>query len=105
MATGMQTAERSVDCLILCPHDQDRKVSANLMAMRGTPFFVVTQNCSQNIVSSETTRPIEFKFHIETPYDTLAKIDTNCSGHMPKITQKNKWRILNFFWLYKYLRN
>ena len=30
---------------------------------------------------SETTRPIELDFHMKTPYDRLAKIYTNCSGH------------------------
>ena len=38
-----------------------------------------------NIVSSETTRPIELKFHLKTPYDRLAKIYTNCTGHMTKM--------------------
>ena len=38
-----------------------------------------------NIVSSETTRPIELKFHMKTPYDSLAKIFTNCTGHMTKM--------------------
>ena len=39
----------------------------------------------ENIVSSETTRPIELKFHMKTPYDRLAKIYTNCTGHMTKM--------------------
>ena len=38
----------------------------------------------QNIVSSEITRPFELKFHMKTPYDRLAKIYTNCTGHMTK---------------------
>ena len=37
------------------------------------------------VLSSETTRPIELKFHIKTPYDWLAKIYTNCTGHMTKM--------------------
>ena len=40
----------------------------------------------QNIVSSEATRPIELKFHMKTPYDRLAKIYTNCTGHMTEMT-------------------
>ena len=28
----------------------------------------------QNIITSETTRPIELKIHLKTPYDMLAKI-------------------------------
>ena len=36
----------------------------------------------QNIVSSETTRPIELKFHMKTPYDRLAK---SCTGYMTKM--------------------
>ena len=38
-----------------------------------------------NIVFSETTWPIEIKFHMTTPYDWLAKIFTNCYGHMTKM--------------------
>ena len=38
-----------------------------------------------NIVSSETTRPIELKFNVKTPYDRLAKIYTSCTGHMTKM--------------------
>ena len=29
--------------------------------------------------------PIELKFHMNTPYDKLAKIFTNCFGHMAKM--------------------
>ena len=39
----------------------------------------------QNIVSSETTRPFELKFHMKTPCDRLAKIDNNCTGYMTKM--------------------
>ena len=42
----------------------------------------------QNIVSSETTRPFELKFHMKTPYDRLAKIYTKCTGHMTKMATK-----------------
>ena len=38
-----------------------------------------------NIVFSEITRPIELKFYMKTPYDWLAKICTNCYGHMTKM--------------------
>ena len=30
-------------------------------------------------------RPTELQFHMENPYDRLAKIYTNCFGHMPKM--------------------
>ena len=36
-------------------------------------------------IFSETTRPIELKFYMKTAYDRLAKIYTNCSGHMTKM--------------------
>ena len=39
----------------------------------------------QSIVSSETTRSFELKFHMKTPYDKLAKIYTNCTGRMTKM--------------------
>ena len=38
------------------------------------------------MVFSETTRPIDLNFHIETPYDRLAKISANCFGHMAMMT-------------------
>ena len=38
-----------------------------------------------NIVFLETTRPIELKFHMMTPYGWLAKICANCYGHMTKM--------------------
>ena len=41
-----------------------------------------------NIVFSETTRPIEIKIHVITSYDWLAKICTNCYGHMTKMPTK-----------------
>ena len=53
----------------------------------------------QNIVSSETTRPFELEFHTKTPYDRLAKIYTNCTGHMTKMatTPINGKNPLNVF--------
>ena len=38
MATGMHTTAKSVGCLVLCPLDQDRNVSAKLTIMRGRTF-------------------------------------------------------------------
>ena len=38
MATVMQMDERIVDYLVLDPNNQDRKVSAKSMTMRGTTF-------------------------------------------------------------------
>ena len=39
----------------------------------------------ENIDFSESTMPIELEFHMETAYDRLAKIYTNCFGHMTKM--------------------
>ena len=39
----------------------------------------------QNIVSYETTRPFELKFHVKTSYDKLAKIYAKYFGHMTKM--------------------
>ena len=47
--------------------------------------YIGVPSTYQNIVSSETTRPFELKFHMKTPYDRLAKIYTNCTGHMTKM--------------------
>ena len=39
----------------------------------------------QKLVFSETIRQIELNLYRKTPYDKLAKIYTNCSGHMTKM--------------------
>ena len=39
-----------------------------------------------DILSSETTGPIEAKFHVELPWDGGTKLCTNGPGHMTKIT-------------------
>ena len=55
----------------------------------------------QNIVFSKTTRPFELKFHMKTPYDRLAKIYTNCTGHMTKMATTpiyGKYPLNIFFW-------
>ena len=39
-------------------------------------------------IFSETIRPIELKFHMKSPYDRLANICTNCSGHIAKMATK-----------------
>ena len=33
----------------------------------------------------ETNRNIELKFHMKTPYDSLASLYTNCFGHITKM--------------------
>ena len=40
---------------------------------------------THSTVFSESTGPIELKFHMKTLYDRLAKKYTNCSGHMTKM--------------------
>ena len=42
MATGMYMDERSVDCLVLGHHDQDRKVSAKSVTTRGVQYVMKT---------------------------------------------------------------
>ena len=37
------------------------------------------------LLFSEIIRPIKFKFHMKPPYHKLAKIYTNCFGHMTKM--------------------
>ena len=46
---------------------------------------VVHPSTISNIFSSETTGPIKFKFHMETPYDAGTKVCSNGSGHMTKM--------------------
>ena len=35
--------------------------------------------------TKQTTGPIEFKFHVKTPYDKLAKMYEQYFGHMAKM--------------------
>ena len=44
---------------------------------------VVRSSTFSNI--SETTVPIKFKFHMETPYDAGTKVCSNGPGHMTKM--------------------
>ena len=46
------------------------------------PMLLILES---HIVFSETTWPIEIKFHMTTPYDWLAKTYANCYGHMTKM--------------------
>ena len=39
----------------------------------------------QNIIFSETVRPIELKLHMKTPYNKVAKSYTNYFGHMTMV--------------------
>ena len=50
------------------------------VAYVGSPFNILKQ-----FFFLETNRPVELKFHMGAPYDRLAKIYTNCSGHMTKM--------------------
>ena len=49
------------------------------------PSSVVRPSTISNIFSSETTGPIELKFHMETPYDGGTKVCSNGPGHMTKM--------------------
>ena len=63
MATGMHMDERSVDCLVLGHHDQDRKVSAKSVTMCA---MILCKNLSgyrelllnTNKTKQSTVRPI-----------------------------------------------
>ena len=48
-------------------------------------YVYVCVSTVSNIFSSETTRPIEAKFHVEHPWDGRTKVCSNGSGHMTKL--------------------
>ena len=66
------------------------------------PFGVrlsVRPSTFSNIFSSETTGPIELKFHMETPNDAGTNVCSNGPGHMTKMAAtpiygKNPLKIL-----------
>ena len=45
----------------------------------------VCMSTFSNIFSSETTGPIETKFHVEPPWDRGTKVCSNGLGHMTKM--------------------
>ena len=45
-------------------------------------MYVVCMSTFSNIFSSETTRPIDVKFHVEPPWDGGTKVYSNGPGHM-----------------------
>ena len=45
----------------------------------------VCMSTFSNIFSSETTGPIEAKFHMEPPWDGRTKVCSNDPGHMTKM--------------------
>ena len=47
--------------------------------------YVVCMSTFSSIFSSETTGPIEAKFHMEPPWNGETKVCSNGPGHMTKI--------------------
>ena len=53
--------------------------------MIGRPLWSVCASTFSKIFSSETTGPIEAKFHVEPPLDLGTTICSNGPGHMTKM--------------------
>ena len=47
--------------------------------------YVCCMSTFSNIFSSETTGPIEAKFHMEPPWDRGTKVCSNGPGHLTKM--------------------
>ena len=63
-----------------------RTITCQFFSLTLTVRGVSNKHCLLTFfISSETTRPFELKFHMKSPYDRLAKIHTNCTGHMSKM--------------------
>ena len=48
-------------------------------------MYICVVSTFSNIFSSETTGPIEAKFHMEPPWDRGTKVCSNGPGHMTKM--------------------
>ena len=70
MATGMHMDERSVDCLVLGHHDQDRKVSAKSVTMRAMTL------CKN--LSGYRELLLIFHDHLTVPLFTLTSMSLEC---------------------------
>ena len=51
MPRGIHMDERSVDCLVLCPNDQNRKVSAKSVTMRATTLCKNLSSYRESLLS------------------------------------------------------
>ena len=52
---------------------------------------VVCMSTFSNIFSSETTGPIEVKFHMKPPWDVGTKVCSTGTGHMTKMAAMPKY--------------
>ena len=68
--SGRLTGELIVYVGLCCPYDV---------------YMCVCMSTFSNIFSSETTRPVEAKFHVEPPLDGGTKVCLNGPGHMTKM--------------------
>ena len=66
------------------PLGSPHKVTSYWQALSSVCGYVCMSTFS-NILSSETTGPIEAKFHMEPPWDGGTKICSNGPGHMTKM--------------------
>ena len=57
--------------------------SKTTFALSAKVAYIVVPSIYLNIVFSQTIGPIDLKFHVQTPYDKLAKIYT--IGHITKM--------------------
>ena len=48
-------------------------------------MYVVCMSTFSGVFSSETTEPIEAKFHLKSPWDGQTKVCSNGPGHMTKV--------------------
>ena len=48
-------------------------------------MYVCVLSTFSNSFSSETTGPIEIKFHVKPPGTRGMKVSSNCPGHMTKM--------------------
>ena len=64
MATGMHMDERSVDCLVLGHHDQDRKVSAKSVTMRAMTLCKNLSGYRELLLMSIIKGQVQIRIHI-----------------------------------------
>ena len=58
MATGMHMDERSVDCLVLGHHDQDRKFSSKSVTMRAMTLCKNLSGYRELLLNSTTVKQV-----------------------------------------------
>ena len=103
MATGMHMDERSVDCLVLGHHDQDRKVSSKSVTMRAMTLCKNLSGYRELLLIPNLTYSLNFAFL--TQRGLLLRGSRNFRQGGPGQSVKKKLRQRFFFFFFFFFKS